>query len=211
MMGQTMTKPPKPKPVVMPSAVPATETVRVSHPRLEGHTETVKRVIDTIDAMRKRKQISEREYQAADRYRTAFDTLGGVMGGVGDYERSRGGGTPGKPPAPTYLLAGELVSEVRKYLYPKDYAVVHRVCALGMSIEETAEQLYQPVTRSAKEDAGRRLREGLSQMADRWFPIQTKSSIRSTVMERAGVTDVQHVSQARTVHATANKVFRSGK
>jgi hypothetical protein len=206
-----MTKPPKQKPIEIPSAVSQTEIAQVAHPRLAGLTETVRRVVDTIDAMRKRKHINERQYQTAERYRTCFATLYGVMGGVGDFERSRGGGSPGSPPAPHYMLASETVSEVRKYLYPKDYAVVHRVCCLGMTIQEAAEQLYDPVTRPALEDCGRRLREGLDQMADRWFPMGKSQGIRSVVMEKAGVSEAQHVPQGKAVHATGDKVYRSGK
>lgn len=197
-----------------PSAAPKTQSDKVAHPRLAGYVETVRRVVDTLDAMRKRKHISEREYQAADHYRTCFATLYGSMGGALDFDRARGGSTPGSPPAPHYMLASEVVSSVRSFLYPKDYAVVHRVTALGMSIEEAAAQLYAPVTRAAKEDCGRRLREGLAQMADKWFPENRgqASRMRSHVSERAGVTDVEAVPRSSSVaHATRERVYRGGK
>lgn len=198
-----------------PSAAPKTETAKVAHPRLAGYVEIVQRVVDTLDVMRKRRHLSEREFQAADHYRTCWDTVHGSVGGVMDYERARGGSLPGQPPAPRYLLASEVCSEVRRYLYPQDYAVVHRVCALGLSIEEAAMQLYQiSPTRPQKEDCGRRLREGLAQMADRWFPERRGAGnrMRAHVEERATVTDIDTVSSSSiVVHATRDKIFRSGE
>jgi len=207
------TKPRRPPIEEKPSAVPKTQLDRVDHPRLAGLVETVHRVTDTLSAMFKRKQIGEREYMAAEKYRTCFAALYGQMGGVGDFERSRGGSNPGSPPAPHFLLAAEAVSEVRKYLYPKDFCVVYRVVALGMTIEQATEQLYDPVTRASKEDCGRRLREGLSQMADRWYPENQGAGhrMRSHVSERAQATDIEAVPQANVAHATRDKVYRSGK
>jgi hypothetical protein len=196
---------------VKPSAIPKMETAKVAHPRLEGHVEIVQRVVDTIEVMRKRKQLGEREYQAADHYRTCWAAIHGAMGGSMDFDRPRGGSLPGQPPAPHYMLASEAVSSVKKYLYPKDYAVVHRVCALGMTIEQATDQLYSPANRSAREDCGRRLREGLSQMADRWFPENRGEGnrMRSHVSERATVTDVESVPQSSSVaHATRDRVYR---
>lgn len=198
-----------------PSAAPKIETAKVVHPRLAGCIEIVQRVVDTIEVMRKRRHISDREFMAADHYRTCWDTVHGSVGGVMDFDRPRGGSLPGQPPAPRYLLASEVCSEVRRYLYPQDYAVVHRVCALGLSIEEAAMQLYQiHPTRPQKEDCGRRLREGLAQMADRWFPERRGhgNRMRSHVDERATVTDVDTVSSSSiVVHATRDKIFRSGE
>lgn len=192
-------------------AFPKLFTDRVSHPRLEGHIEIVSRVVDTLEAMRRRKQLSEREYQAADHYRTCFDIIHGSVGGSLDFDRARGGSNPGSPPAPHYMLASEVVSEVKRHLYPKDYAVLHRVCALGMTIEQATAQLYSPVGRAQKEDCGRRLREGLSQMADRWFPENRGEGnrMRSHISERATVTDVESVPHSSSVaHATRDRVFR---
>jgi hypothetical protein len=200
----TMTKPRRVIPERL-TAAPLTETARVSHPRLEGdytpHIETVRRVVDTLAVMLRRKHLREREYLAGDHYRTCFETLYGATGGALDFDRPRGGSTPGQPPAPHYMLASEVVRNVTKFLYPKDFAVVHRVCALGMSIEQAAGQLYDPVTRATKEDCGRRLREGLSQMADWWYPENRGrgGNMRSFSTERAMPTEAETV-EAGKVH-----------
>jgi len=198
-----------------PTAVPRTETARVDHPRLAGLTESVVRVTDTLAAMFKRKQISEREYMTAERIRMAQERLYGAVGGVMDMDRARGGSTPGQPPALGYMIAAETMSEIRRFLYPQDYAVVHRVCGLGMTVEEAAANLYAAVpTRAQKEDCGRRLRAGLEEMARRWFPDNKGQGhrMRSHVSERAGVTDVESVPVASSVaHATRDRVFRGEK
>lgn len=205
---------PRRAPIEKPTAIPRTETGKVAHPTLDGHIEIVHRVVDTIEGMRKRKQLSEREYQAADYYRTCWETIHSSIGGAMDYDRARGGSLPGQPPAPHYMLASEVCSEVRRVLYPQDFAVVHRVCALGMTVEQAAANLYQQTpTRAQKEDCGRRLREGLGQLAERWFPEHRGrgNNMRSQVMEKAGVTEVETVPQGRAVHATSEKVYRSGR
>lgn len=203
--------------VLVATGSPQTERGFVSHPTLQGHVESVQRVVDTLSGMLKRKQLGKREYQAADHYRTAFATLGGAMGGAMDFDRARGGSTPGSPPGPHMLIASDTVDQVKAMLYPKDYAVVYRVCALGMSIEETTEQLYgKPSTRSQRDDCSGRLRASLEAMADRWFPIrggagEGGSKIRSHVTERPMATDVETVPMGKAVHATGDKVFRSGR
>lgn len=200
--------------VMTAAGAPQTERSYVSHPTLPGHVEMVSRVVDTLSAMLKRRQLGKREYQAADHYRTAFATLGGAMGGSMDFDRARGGSTPGSPPGPHMLIASDTVDQVKAMLYPRDYAVVYRVCALGMSIEETTEQLYgNPSTRSQRDDCSGRLRASLEAMADRWFPENRGrgGNMRSHVTERPSATDVAAVPQGQAVHATSGKVFRSGR
>lgn len=181
------------------TAEPITETVKVSHPRLEGHIEIVQRVMDTLSTMLKRKQLKEREYLAGDRIRSAQEKLYGSPGGAMDFERVRGGGLPGAAPAISYLIAADIMAETKRYLYPQDYAVVHRICALGMTIEQTAAHLYKPARRAQREDCGRRLREGLAQMADRWFPEHRGrgGNMRSFSTERAMPTDLAVVEPGR--------------
>ncbi len=196
------------------TAAPKTTPDRVDHPRLAGLVETVHRVTDTLVAMFKRKQLSEREFMAADRIRMAQEKLYGAAGGAMDFDRIRGGGSPSAGPQDSYLAAAETMREIKHLLYPKDYAVVLRVCAKGMTVEQAAANLYQEnPTRAEKEDCGRRLREGLTQMADKWFPENRgqASRMRSHVSERAGVTDAEFVPSSNVAHATRDKVYRSGK
>lgn len=197
-----------------PSGAPKTNTDKVDHPRLAGLVETVHRVTDTLVAMFKRKQLTEREFLAADRIRTAQEKLYGAAGGAMNFDRIRGGGSPSAGPQDSYLAAAETMRDLKHLLYPKDYGVVLRVCAKGMTVEQATANLYQQnPTRAEKEDCGRRLREGLTQLADKWFPENRGQGnrMRSHLEERAGVTDAEFVPQASVVHATRDKVYRSGK
>lgn len=129
--------------------------------------------------MHRRKQITKREHDAGSRIQDAFGTLYGVMGGVMDFDRVRGGAQPGSSPGPPQLAASQLLASMCDRLYPDDWAVLLRVCGEGMTIEETANNLYRsPASRGQMEDCGRRLRKGLRQMADRWFPIDRAAGAR---------------------------------
>lgn len=220
MIGTAMATPRKQ--VTLPklaTGAPRTEAAKVASPTVPGAVQEVLRVSDTLLGMYKRKQIDEGEYQAGEKYRVAYGRLYSVLGGTMDFERARGGGAPNLGPAETYLNAAEIVSSVRKKLYPKDYAIVYRVCAMGMSIEEAATNLPDQFerhsdnrpTRAAKEECGRRLRAGLAEMRDWWFPrgSGTGSKIRGVVYERAEASEVTEVPKANVVHATGRKIFRT--
>lgn len=196
-----------------PTARPDTELVGVPSPYAHG-IDYVRRVVDTLNTMYRRKQITKREHDAGSRIQDAFGALYGVMGGAMDFDRVRGGSQPGSPPGPPQLAASELLGSVRDRLYPEDWAVVLRVCGEGMSIEEAANNLYgAPASRSQMEDCGRRLREGLRQMADRWFPLERAQGggIRSIRTERPYAMGTETVSPANVAHATKDKIYRSRK
>lgn len=197
---------------------PETKIRDIDHPTLAGMQERVHHIVDPLHAMVKRKHITEREYFAGDHYRTCYATLYSAMGSVMDFERVRGGSLSGSPPAPTYMLASEVVSETRKFLYPKDYAVMHRVCALGMTLEETTAHLYGAdahgsTTRTQRDACSGRLKAALEMMADHHFPEHKGKGdrMRSFVQERAIATDAIEVPKAQAVHATSQKVYRTGR
>lgn len=164
--------------------------------------------------MFKRKQLSKTEYQAGIRIQEAFDTLTAGPGGSMDFDRVRGGSAPGSPPSPPQIDASNLLNLVQSALYNQDWAVVLRVCGQGMSIEETTENLYgKPTSRAQRDDCGRRLKEGLRQMADRWFPRERSEQgggMRFMRSEKATATDVVATAPGRTAHATKDRVYRSG-
>lgn len=206
-----------------PTARPRTERDEVSHPRLDGSTEVVDRISDTLVTMFNRRQISQLQYGAGDRYRSAWDMTYASSGGSMDFDRARGSSGLSPTPALTFLLAAETVSEAKKRLYPRDFAIVHRVTVLGLSIEQAARQLYDerfdgewtPYVRQA----GWKFRNGLDALADMWWPdskIKTDPKtgeeirpMRRTMTERATVTDVVTVAPSSSVaHATRDKVYR---
>ena len=141
-----------------------------------------------------------------------------------DFDRARGSSGLSPTPALTFLLAAETVSEARKKLYPKDFAIVHRVCVLGLTIEKAAQELYDQrfdgSWRVYLEEAGRKFRAGLDALADMWWPdskVKTDKRtgheirpIRSVMTERPLSTDSTAVLEPTTsvAHATRDKVYR---
>lgn len=207
-----------------PTARPRTERDEVDHPRLAGMTERVDRVTDTLTSMFNRRQISQLQYGAGDRYRMAHEMTSASSGGSMDFDRARGSSGMSPTPALTFLLAAETVSQARMKLYAKDFAMVHRVCVVGLTIEQAARQLYD-----AKWDgewpaylreAGRKFRAGLDQMADMWWPdARTKTDpktgeeirrMRVVRTERVIVTDAPPPDRVASsvAHATRDKVYR---
>ena len=207
-------------------ARPKTETAEVAHPRVPGKTEFVDRITDTLTTMYNRRQISQLQYGAGEHYRTAWAMTSASPGGSMDFDRVRGGASSAAGPALTYLMAAEVVHQAKFRLYPRDYAVVHRVCVLGLPVEKTARELYDERFDGAWRlyllDVGRRLRTGLDELADLWWPDARGKTdpktgaemrnMRTFRPERPEVTDATEVPKASHVaHATRDKVFHTGK
>lgn len=215
---------------VQEDARPRTETAEVSHPRLEGNTEFVSRVTDTLTSMYNRKQITMMQFCAGDRYRLSHEMTSASSGGSMDFDRARGSrGTAPISPALTFLLAAECVSEARKKLYPKDFAIVHRVCVLGLSIEGAAKQLYDARFDGAWDpyvkEAGRKFRVGLENLAEMWWPDSVASEKRRTKDKKTGeeIRPIRNIRNGKStvtdapapnrnpsgvVHATKDKIYR---
>lgn len=205
------------------TARPRTEKAEVSGAYTAGKTDVVERVIDTLTSMYNRRQINQLQFAAGDRYRFSWEMTSGSSGGSMDFDRARGssGGSYGF--ANTYMNAAECVRDVKEKLYPKDRAMVHRVCIVGLTIEQAARQLYDAnydgAWDSYVKEAGRKFRVGLETLADLWWPdSKTKKDpvtgeeirpMRRSMTERATVTDAVIVTPSSSVaHATRDKVYR---
>ena len=173
-----------------------THTTRVASPYGHG-VDVVQRVTDPLDVMTKRRQLTQRQYHAGIRYRHCYDVIYGQLGGSMDFDRPRGGGGQGTPPPVAYMEASETISLVKRVLYPKDYAIVHRVCAEGLSIQECARTLYGGSGRAETEQAGRRLQEGLRELADRWYPEERVVRVKSFRTEKPTATNATTVERGR--------------
>jgi hypothetical protein len=206
------------KPEQIPTGRPRTERAKVSSPTVPGATEEVDRVMDTIDVMRRRRQLDYRQFRAAEKVRAAYDVVHGSGGNTMDPDRVCGAGTPGRPPPQIYLDAAEVLREARNGLYALDRRILLMVAGEGCSIEECAGILWgvDPATGRALQvdakDAGRRLRIALSELADLWFPgcVQSESRIRASRSTGAegvvGGVDTYSIQRGRTAHATGRKV-----
>ena len=138
----------------------------VVHNPLGHDTNVVVKIYDSIVAMHKRGQINAAQYEAAEKLRIAHDVVYGQAGNAMDFDRSRGGGSPGRMPAQPYMVACETLRIAKFQLFPRDYAVVYRVCIQGIRIADCG-HLFK-AGREGQLEAGKALRRGLSQLADHW-------------------------------------------
>jgi hypothetical protein len=95
------------------------ELARVSFAVLSGT------LVDTLDSMlRAGPRHLERQWQAAQIFRSAYEVLKGAVGNVMDFDRIRGAGLPGSPPPPRQLFAADRINEARGMLYAGDYMII---------------------------------------------------------------------------------------
>lgn len=174
-------------------ARPRTESIEVVVPTLEGKTDvsktqTVERVIDLLTQMYNRRDISQVQFAAGDRYRTAFEMTSGSAGGAGDFNRVRGRSGPGSI-TDVYVEAAQFVSDARmKILYPRDYAVLHRVCVEGKTLERVSQELSTSDygIKLDRQAVGYMFKSALSQLAAAWWPTKVPKIDQSTLDHLAG-------------------------
>lgn len=186
---------------------------QVLHPTLEGMQEKVSRIINTIEYMAARRQLDKRQIRVAEMLLNAHQVLYGSIGLNQDSTKVSGSGTPGSPPPPTYMLASERLREAKKYLFPEVYRVVMSVVVAGYTIEQTAFSIHGEHTKHYKELTGKKLRGGLSDLADRWIEsheASTGGKMRSWQASDARPTEstVGTIKPGKTAHAARGRVFR---
>lgn len=205
------------------TARPTTETAEVSHPTVTGHTQYVDRVTDTLTSMYNRRQLTQLQFAAGDRYRMSHEMTTASSGGAMDFDRARGSSGPSQGISLTYMIAADCCRDAKLKLYPNHFALVHRICVIGLTIEAAAKQLYDerydgPWPPYLK-NAGYNFRQALDKLAEMWWPdSRTKRDpktgeeirpMRSMRKERPVVTNAKAVPQASSVaHATRDKVYR---
>lgn len=189
-----------------------TRVEQVASPWNNGF-DRVTRVIDTIGAMKKRRQISEQEYEAAARFRWAFESChGGIKSALNDSTVATT--EPSwKAPSDHMMKAAEIIKEARNLLGVTDYQILQMVAGQGMTVEETAGHLYGRVaTGKPKPDdmrlVGARLRGSLSVLAIKWFGPVKRPRTRTYVSEGALpmiITAGGTVEPGRAAHAEIDR------
>lgn len=155
------------KPPPAPSAREKTVTRQVAHPELH-FTEAVEYVRSPVDYLRGKQKLDPYQVAAAEKYRGAWELLQSSPGGAMDFERVRGGGAPGSPPAVALLAAADILAEAAEVL-GRHVLVIDASVGFGYSVAETAARLYRKVpSRSDIEFIGRLIRECLSMLAVKW-------------------------------------------
>jgi hypothetical protein len=223
MHGALMTKDRrKTKAVTLPTARPRTMQVTVVHPTVPLAVEKVERVVDPIETMRKRKQLSHWQHRAAERVRGAHDVLYGSIGGVMDMDRVRGGGDPSAHPPLSYLEAANTISDIKRWLYGRDHRLVQFIVCEGHGIREAASLMARrTATRAEEEDVGRRLRAALDELAAKWWgssgqesdgtrgKIVTYHTLEASPAAKPYTAAEGMIARGKTVHATGHRVFRN--
>lgn len=208
-----------------------TKPDRVASPTVPGAIENISRVVDTIDQMYKRRQLAddkdiddkikhnERAYRAVQRLRGAHDVVYGSIGGVMDFDRVRGAGSPGSPPPLHYRMAADILIDTKKGVDALQLRIITLVACEGHSIDQTAQKIYgREVSRSEREEIGKQLREGLRELAKRWFEATAEGKRTKIVTHHAAdahpdtvkyTTDVGTIQRGKTVTATRNRIHRN--
>ena len=179
----------------------------VASPLSPGTTDQVTRVVDTIDAMDRRGQIDHRRWEAADKLRTAWDTVRSSDGGAIDFDRVRGAGLPGSPPIPHLLAASDVVREVKAALYPLDRDIVLLVVCWQKTVAECTILLGPDVGRTSPRRVADRLWTALGVLADLWQPSGGSSRLRAWANPAVAYSaELTEVERGRTAHADGRRV-----
>lgn len=140
----------------------------------------VDRVVDTVTAMWKRKQLSRRQWLAADKYRDAWDAMNTGSPCALDMERM-GGGSGGGSPTDEQMWGAGMVASAERTLGVIDGRIVRLVVGEGRTVAEAAEAICGlPPSRAILEHYGRRFRDGLDVLASMWIKDQGGREIRGT-------------------------------
>jgi hypothetical protein len=157
---------------VQPSARPRTVKAYVDSPSVPGAREQVERVVDPIEYLWRRGQLGDRPYEAAKRFRDAWDALVSGTGGAMDFERVRSGNLVSSP-LPRLVAAQEVITEAKKALYPVHFDIVCKCVGQGHLIKDVA-----PMVGMKEQECSCGLKQALQVLADRWIPLGARRDDR---------------------------------
>jgi len=144
----------------------------------------ISRVVSSTERLTGKNKLDRQQRLAADKYRTAFETLQSPLGGAMDYDRIRGGGGSFTGPAEAMMIAGQTLKAARNLLGARTTVVVDQIVCHGKTAEECARLLYgymdpEKVASRDTNHVGRLLREALTQLGQHWFPDNTSRRLRT--------------------------------
>jgi hypothetical protein len=195
------------------TAAPKTSKVYVASPTVPGAREEVQRVVHSLEQMHRSKQIGDRLFQAGQMFRAAYDAVLSQMGGAMDFDRVRGGGSPGKPFADVYLDASGRLNGAQAKLYKRDYIILVAVAAEGHSVKSVAEQFGM-----AYRDCGFCLRSALGELANLWEidikyrrdDLRARLVVHRDFDPRVLTSSATEIKPGKTAHADRRGVKMSG-
>jgi hypothetical protein len=196
---------------VQPSARPRTMKVYVASPSVPGAREHVERVVDPIEYLWRRGQLGDRPYEAAKKFREAFDGLVSVGGGAMDFERVRSGNLISSP-LPRLVAAEEVITDTKKALYPVHFDIVCKCVGEGHLIKDVA-----PIFGMTIQDCSCGLKQALQELADRWIPLGARRDDRRRKINahrdfdpRSLTSTSEQVVGGRVAHADRHGVKMGG-
>lgn len=166
------------------------------------HVGQISRVVPAVNRLYGKNKLDLRQHVAADTYRNAFETVRSIMGGALNFDRAVGTGFANRSPTEACLLAAETLTQAKRHLGAQAIVIIESIVCDGHSIEECTRRIYD-VRDGEKPSArdinyiGRRLREGLSELADLWHPRSRRPPMQNyrpaqgeIVVGDAGVRDM---------------------
>lgn len=196
---------------------------RISSLTVAGAVDVVQRVVDPLEVMFKASQLTKRQWRAIETYRDAREVIYGQTGGSMDFDRVRGAGTPGSPPAPAYFDACETLRVAKQKLYPLDYAILTIVLGgsnpddRGANFMQCAQRLERVGMDQRK--VADRFKIAVGVLADAIWGEEKgdkedgdKGRITGYLAPGARSTGstAETVPQAKAVHADGRKIYRTG-
>lgn len=148
------------------------------------------RTRSAVDRLTGKNKLDRQQVEAADTYRTAFETLQSPLGGSMDFDRVRGSAGCKSPPEAA-AIATETLKQARHVLGIQGTIIVEQIVCHGQTTEVCARLVcsYSDGEKVAARDVnyvGRVLREGLTQLGLKWHPSSSRRS-RTWRSEKAGV------------------------
>lgn len=171
---------------------------------------------DLIENMHRRGQLKPWQYQAAIRYRDAFDIVFGSMGQTLDMDRVRGSGGASMGPSDAMLSAADVLNEADRKLGPMDAALIEMAVGRGYSVEQCAQRIGSrnpnaEVTREDRLETGKRLRMALDILSGhRGAPERLQKPILGFRSGKSAVSAPGAIDRGKVAHAGQGKVEWSG-
>jgi hypothetical protein len=172
-----------------------------------GRPEKVVRVIDPISKLVSQGAIDAGQRAAAEKYAAAAIA---VSGNLNCALSNADVPVPVKPasriPLPSALIASAVLSDAETALGLLDGTVVRLVCGYGFSIMEAARRIYDQPSERDVVSVGKRLRESLDVLSQRWFPARSTTTAFRTFARAPEFTTGLIDMPIRAVHASQRGV-----
>jgi len=157
---------PQPQPRLEPGGRPVEHVVvRDEDKRLHE----VDRIVVTVEQMRRAGQIDARQFQAAEQYKDAWDAMNSGMPCALDRSRMGGGGGDGSP-SDWKLWGYGQIREAGALLGAVDAGMLSDIIGEGHTVKSYASRMGDVPTEANLRYLGKRFRDALDQLADKWVP-----------------------------------------